>query len=199
MEYKLGKISTEEAKGINAEFVKNQRQEKFSSDSQYIYKNAMVLFSARIDKAKKNPEFFIGRISYIGTDMHGEQKIRAMTDQWSVRINNFFLIKGAAYIKPEKKKIDMKSLEPIKIKIGKRTYSVYEVQTKSGLEYIFVNKRFDLGDTIELTYKGKEYDCNITKIQVSTFKGIECWRYNYAAGFLKGWFLDITKNGKPHF
>lgn len=199
MEYKLGKISIEDAKGISSEFVKNPVQLKFMPDMDSVRKNALVMFRARVDKSKKDPEFFIGKISYIGVDHIGEQKIRAMTDQYSIRISNFVLIKGAIYVKPEKKKVNMKSLEPIRVKIGKRTYSVYEVETKSGTEYIFANKRFDMGDTIELTYKGKEYECNITKIQVSTFKGIECWRYNYAAGFLKGWFLDLTKNGKPQF
>lgn len=85
------------------------------------------------------------------------------------------------------------------VKLGKDIINGYEVETRKGPETIISDKRFEIGDTFVSTYKGNEYVCTISKIQVIKHLGVDCWRYNYQSGILRGWFLDITHNGKLEF
>lgn len=85
------------------------------------------------------------------------------------------------------------------VKLGKEIINGYKVETKKGPETIISDKRFEIGDKFKTTYKGNEYVCTISKIQMIKHIGVDCWRYNYQSGILRGWFLDITHNGKLEF
>lgn len=189
---KLGEISKAGAMKISPEFVKDPNARKFYVGNLNLRVKDTVLF---VD----DETFYIGRISLVNSDYIGDPKVRVSTGKFSVRINTCYPIGNVSILKEKPEESVEKPVQKVltKIKVGKEYFKGYEVLNGGKKEIMFKDKRFDLGDTITIPYKGKDHECSITKIQVVKKFGMDCWRYNFQAGYLKGWFLDMTKNGKP--